>query len=69
MDANSTELFLIIEAETGIEVTPETRLEDLPIDSLDFIELLHVIGERFGEIPDAAIAKINTVGDLLKAIP
>lgn len=68
LETNTTDLLLIIEEETGIKATLETRLEDLPIDSLDFVELMQRIGEKFKEIPDTKIAKLSTVGDILEAV-
>ncbi len=51
-------------------VTPETRLDDLGVDSLDLVEIIMVIEERYDvEIGLDAIdasEKLNTVEDLLE---
>ncbi|MFI3251373.1 MAG: acyl carrier protein [Eubacteriales bacterium] len=49
------------------EVTMEARLvEDLGADSLDAVELNMAIEDAFDvEIPDAALAELKTVGDLV----
>ena len=59
----------LIEVETGKKATPETTLEQLDIESLDFLDLLLTIQEKFGVIiPDSVVAKINNVGDMAKAV-
>lgn len=52
----------VIEDETGESVTPTTPLDQLNIDSLEFLQLLVVLG-----IPSDDIASFETVGDLIKA--
>ena len=57
----------IIEAETGQKVTPETSLDSLDIDSLEFLQLLIQLSEVSGKtMPDDKIAGIRTVGDLIR---
>ena len=52
------------------EVKLETSLiEDLAVDSLDTIELVMALQEKFSiEIPDEDSEKINTVEDVVKYI-
>lgn len=50
-------------------ISASTTLEDLGIDSLEFIELLQAIEDEMGRVPDHAIAHIETVGDIVKYLP
>jgi acyl carrier protein len=52
------------------EVKPESKfVEDLGADSLDVVELVMALEEKFDiEIPDADAEKIVTVGDAIKYI-
>ncbi len=67
---------LTIIAEKGrVEVgrlTPDARLADLEIASLDVIEIVFALEERFGiEIPfnaNDARKEFDTVGDVLRAV-
>lgn len=45
-------------------------VEDLCCDSLDIVELLATAEEEFGmgEIPEAALAEMKTVGDLVRYV-
>lgn len=64
-------LIALIAEETGVplaDVTLDTKLEDLGVDSLDFLDLMQVIGEKFKPIPEAQFAELNTVGDIAKAL-
>ena len=49
------------------EILTEARLyEDLSLESLDVTELILEVEERFAvEIPEAAVEKMRTVGDIL----
>ena len=63
---------LIIE-QLGLEadkvVDSAHLVSDLHIDSLDRVEMIMVIEEKFGiEIPDSEIEKLQTVGDVIKFI-
>lgn len=51
----------VIEQETGESVTPTTPLDQLNVDSLEFLELLVVLG-----IPSDDIGSFETVGDLMR---
>jgi acyl carrier protein len=69
METNTTnELLELIESETGKAVTPETRIDELGIDSLEFVCLMQSIEEKFKAIPEVEWSKLDTVGDILKAL-
>ncbi|MGH2982910.1 MAG: acyl carrier protein [Solirubrobacterales bacterium] len=47
-------------------VKPESRFEELDIDSLDLVELAQVIEDEYGlELSDADMDKIETVQDVV----
>ena len=47
-------------------VKPDSRFEDLDIDSLDLVELAQVIEDEYGiEVNDADMDKIATVQDVV----
>ncbi len=52
------------------QVTPEAKfVKDLGVDSLDIVELIMALEERFGiEIPDEQVEKIVNVGDVMRYI-
>ena len=52
------------------QITPASRLvEDLGADSLDVVELIMAFEDEFGvSLPDEDIAKMKTVGDVVKFI-
>lgn len=58
-----------IESETCHPVTMATRIEELNLDSLEFIELVQEISAKFGPVPDEKIARVCTVEELWNAIP
>ena len=62
----------IVGGVTGIDqadITPETALADLGIDSLMMVEVVVAAEERFGvKIPDDEVKNLNTVGDAVKYI-
>lgn len=53
------EVMEIVEDETGERVTPETKLDSLGMDSLDFLALMTRL-----DIPDVAVPQVETVLDL-----
>ena len=53
----------------GEGVTMETHIEDLSIDSLEFLELLQEIGAKFGQISNEAATRAMTVKELYDALP
>ncbi len=76
-NTNDTNLFETIQAviaeqlEIDVsQVTPEAKLvKDLGVDSLDILELIMALEERFGiEIPDEQAEKIVNVGDVMRYI-
>ena len=52
------------------QLTPEARLEeDLGADSLDRVEIIMTIDEKFDiSVPDEAAERVSTVGDLFEAL-
>jgi len=52
------------------QVTPDAKfIEDLGADSLDTVELVMELEDKFGnEIPDDEAEKLQTVGDVIKYI-
>jgi acyl carrier protein len=66
------EILPFISTHIGIpefELTPDRKLTDLNLPSLDLIELVFALEEKFHvEIPFDANAKYETVGDLMEAI-
>ncbi|WP_283957958.1 acyl carrier protein [Helicobacter pylori] len=76
-NTNDTNLFETIQAviaeQLGIDVsqvTPEAKfVKDLGVDSLDIVELIMALEERFGiEISDEQAEKIVNVGDVMRYI-
>ncbi len=76
-NTNDTNLFETIQAviaeqlEIDVsQVTPEAKfMKDLGVDSLDIVELIMALEERFGiEISDEQAEKIVNVGDVMKYI-
>jgi acyl carrier protein len=53
----------------GDGVTMETRIDDLDMDSLEFLELIQEISAKFGPVPDDKVARVCTVKELWDAIP
>ena len=51
-------------------ITLDTRfVEDLKADSLDLVELVMDLEDRYGvEIPDEQLAEVKTVGDIIGII-
>jgi acyl carrier protein len=57
-----------VQEETGRDITPETKLDSLGLDSLDFLQLIITVSNRCGsEIHDFVVPRINTVNDLYLA--
>jgi acyl carrier protein len=60
-------IIAIIERETCREhVTPETRLDSLGMDSLEFMSLITCLRAEVGDIPDEAISYLEQVSDIVK---
>ncbi|MEM7387214.1 MAG: acyl carrier protein [Verrucomicrobiota bacterium] len=63
----------IIVKELGVtpeQVTPEAKfIEDLGADSLDTVELVMALEERFDiDVPDEEAEKLQSVGDVIRYI-
>ena len=54
---------VIVERETGIKVTPDTPLDALGLDSLEFLDLLLTL-----DVPVEKSMDLHTVGDLIREI-
>jgi acyl carrier protein len=55
-----------VTGEAATDVRDETRLDDLDMDSLDVVELALEIEDAYAiDIPDAEIARFQTVGDVI----
>ncbi len=72
-DPRADQMLDIVAAETGVtreRLLPDARLADLDVASLDLVQAIFAIEERFGvEIPVAGSgggAEFETVGDLLR---
>jgi len=56
----------VIERETGQKVSNSTPLDDLDLDSLEFIDLLSEVDKETGrEIPQSLWGDLKTVGDIV----
>jgi acyl carrier protein len=61
----------IIAEELGVPIgaiSDETRLDELPMDSLEFTEIVLRIKNEIGDIPEDEIGNCETVGQLGRAI-
>jgi acyl carrier protein len=61
----------IVARELGVEpqtISPHTRLDELGMDSLDFVSLLQCINVEIGEIPEDQVTNLETIEDIAKAI-
>ena len=74
-DPRAGQILDIVAAESGVacdRFVPAARLSDLDVASLDLVQAIFVIEERFGvEIPVAGSgggAEFETVGDLLRHV-
>jgi acyl carrier protein len=55
----------IIERETGQKISEDTPLEELGLDSLEFLQLLLTISNETGkQFSDAQIAEMHRVADM-----
>jgi acyl carrier protein len=67
---NSLEKVLsVVSRETGVgELTAETSIDSLGIDSLEFVSLLLEIEKELGKnSDDEKVSGVETIGDLIKA--
>lgn len=59
-------VYSIVERETGRYVGRNTKIQELNIDSLEFVDLLLQITNETGlSIPDDQLDKLQTVGDIV----
>lgn len=60
-------LLELIEQETEIAAGEQTRLDDLGLDSLDYLDLMLKIGQMEDvDIPAEAMVEFETVDDVLR---
>jgi acyl carrier protein len=53
----------------SVQITPETSLKDMKIDSLDVVEIIMKIEDAFEiEIPDEKLPEFHNLGDLANYI-
>lgn len=58
-----------IERETGQTVTAETPIDELQVDSLEYLELLLTIQEETGmTLPGERMDALETVGDIVREL-
>jgi acyl carrier protein len=50
------------------DVTAETSLEELGIDSLEFVSLMQALGRAISDIPETRWEEIKTVGDIERIV-
>lgn len=64
------ERLLFVAREEGIAgvLTPETKIEELGLDSLEFMSFLTSIRTEMGAISDQDAVKANTLSELAAAI-
>ncbi len=55
----------VVEAESGKKgLTLSSRLDELGLDSLEFVELMLEVSRVFKDIPDAEWSQLETIGDI-----
>lgn len=59
----------VVEGETGrTDITVETRIDSLGMDSLDFLEFIQCIREEIGPVTTNQMVNAETVGDIIRAV-
>lgn len=59
----------VIERETGQAVDSGTMLQDLPVDSLEYLDLILTIERETGNnLPEGRLATLTTVGELIQEL-
>lgn len=61
------DLIKVVNDETGAQAQPESRIDALVSDSLEFLQLIIRVSKDCGDIPDAWVSRIETVNDLFRA--
>ncbi|MFM1897591.1 MAG: hypothetical protein RLZZ385_2665 [Pseudomonadota bacterium] len=52
-----------------IEITPQTAIHDLPLDSLTLLEIVYELEDQFGVIVDEqALVSLEKVEDLIRMV-
>lgn len=59
-------ILAVISEALGSSVTPVDKLEDLAMDSLDFLQLMLALREQIGPIEDAEFVAFVTVDDIVR---
>lgn len=66
---NKFAILAVIAEETGKPVTEATPVNELGLDSLEFLNLLVVIENAFGvRVDDSALPENATMGDIVAAV-
>lgn len=75
MASKQTEILDIVSATTAVQrasLLPETRIADLKLDSIDIIEIIFAIEEKYRiDIPwspNDSETRLETVGDVIAAV-
>ena len=69
METNAAdELLKVIQDETGLRAELNTPVDDLGLDSLEFVDLMMVISAKIKPVPEAIWAKFDTVADIAEAL-
>jgi len=59
----------VIKRETGQAVDSATLLQDLPVDSLEYLDLILTVERETGKnLPDGRLATLTTVGELIQEL-
>lgn len=62
------DLLRVVREETGKEATADSKLSDLVADSLEFANLIARVTDEFGDFPEEAVSRLDTVEDLFDAV-
>lgn len=66
MSVDPQVVYMTIERETGRFVGANTKLQELNVDSLEFVDLLLAIANETGlSVPDDKVGDLQTVGDIV----
>ena len=70
--AIESEIIRIVADSKGLDaadITSDTRLESLDIESLDVVVIIHEIEDQWKfEVPNEALVTVETVGDIVRAV-
>jgi acyl carrier protein len=58
----------LISQELGRNVEAETTMEELGLDSLEFVALMQAVSKETGDIPESRWEEVKTVGDLERLV-